>query len=92
MAAPCIVDHQQAVSIIKPVGECGLGSVDSAEARARASKSLDQVSDAADQIIGFLAKRDTQDAVAERVLDVAVVTQSIGERGLPVAAGPRSAA
>ena len=85
--APGIVDHQQAAPIIERVGQRGLGGVDGAEAGARAGEGLDQVGDAADQIVGLLAQRDAQDAVAERVLDVAVVAQRIGERGLPVAAG-----
>ena len=85
--APGIVDHQQAAPIIERFGKRDLGRLDGAEAGPLAGEGLDQVGDAADQIVGLLAQRDAQDAVAERVLDVAVVAQRVGERRLAEAAG-----
>ena len=85
---PGIVDHQEAAPIIERVGQRGCGAVDGVKARPFAGEGLDQIGDTADQIVGLLAQRDAQNAVAEGILDVAVVTQGIGERGLAVAAGP----
>jgi hypothetical protein len=55
---PGIVDHQQAAPIIERVGQRELGGVEGAEARTGAVENLDELGDAADQIVGLLAEGD----------------------------------
>jgi hypothetical protein len=49
---PGIVDHQQAAPIIERVRQLELGGVEGAEARTGAVENLDEIGDAADQIVG----------------------------------------
>jgi hypothetical protein len=92
LLAPDVIDDQQNSAVAQRLAELGGCGLDGLDAGALTGQDLDQVGNDGQQICRIFPKFRPQHAVEVGVLDVGVMCQCPGQRGLAIAAGALSAA